>query len=189
MKKVNLAKLLKKSEEISKAVELEAEEILEDTEAAVKETVPACNVSKVLKLIEEKLEEEGVEALFQKNVSRIAIKRTASQELSEKEINELVKTIVDAVVEEFEEVLEDAEEVCCEEVKKIASEEDEILVEDKLMSVLEKKLSNKGIHSKLDRRAAKNAVVASKEKTAKNKENVTLKAKAALRNRRSNRSK
>lgn len=187
MKKMTLAKILKRAEEISKAIELEAEEILEDTEAAVKETVPACNVTKVLKLIEEKLENEGVEALFQKNVSKIAIKRTASEGLSDKEIEELVETIVEAVVEEFEEILEDAEEVCNEDVKAfVEGEEDEVLVEGKLMSVLERKLAGKGIYAKLNRTAKVKAKTSTKIASSRNKVSSAKRAKAALENKRRN---
>lgn len=179
MKKLKLASILKKAEQISKAIELEAEEILEDAELAVKESVPACNVSKVLSLIEKKLENEGVEALFQKNVSKIAIKKTASESLSDEELEELVETIVEAVVEEFEEILEDADEVCDEEVKALVDEDTGmVVIESKLKSVLERKLSNKGIYSKFARNA-KPAKVAKKVSASEKAKSIMTKKRAS----------
>ena len=155
--------LLKKAEMISKAVELEAEEILEDAELAVKETVPACNVTVVLNEIEKKLENEGIEAAFQKKVSKVAMRKTASEALSEEEMKEIAELIVDAIVEEFEEILEEADEVCDEEIKGL---EDEFVAESKLKSILEKKLACKGIHAKFARNKKAKKAVSAKAKEA-----------------------
>lgn len=167
MKNKKVASILKRAEEISKAVEAETEEILEDAEMAVKQTAPACSTAKVLSLIEKKLEAEGIEALFQKSVSKIAMKKTASEALSEKEIEELADVIVEAIVEEMEDVLKDAEEVC---------DEDEMPeVEGRLKSILERKLANKGIYAKFARKhvakkvVKKNVVKSAKEVMAKNR--------------------
>lgn len=168
MKNTKLASVLKKAEMISKAVELEAEEILEDAELAVKETVPACNVTAALNYIEEKLASEGIEALFQKKVSKIAMKKTASEALSDEEVKELAELIVDAIVEEFEEILEEADEVCDEEIDALG--EDSFETESKLKSVLERKLANKGIYAKFARNkkqvVKKSAAVKAKEAMA-----------------------
>lgn len=174
MKNTKLASMLTKAEMISKAVELEAEEILEDAELAVKETVPACNVTAALKYIEEKLASEGIEALFQKKVSKVAMKKTASEALSDKEVKELADMIVDAIVEEFEEILEEADVICDEEVDALG--EDAFETEGKLKSVLERKLANKGIYAKFARNKKK------VEKTS-----AALKAKAAMAAKRSKR--
>lgn len=179
MKKAKLASILKKAEQISKAIELEAEEILEDAELAVKESVPACNVSKALKLIEKKLEDEGIEALFQKNVSKVAIKKTASESLSDEELEDLIEVIVEAVIEEFEEILEDADEVCDEEVKALIDEEsDAVIVESKLKSVLERKLFSKGIYSKFAR-TAKPVKVEKKVSVSEKAKSIMAKKRAA----------
>lgn len=170
MKNTKLASVLKKAEMISKAIELEAEDILEDAELAVKETVPACNVTAALNHIEQKLASEGVEALFQKKVSKVAMNKTASEALSDKEVKELADLIVDAIVEEFEEILEEADEVCDEEVNGLG--EDVVEVESKLKSVLERKLAAKGINAKF----------------ARNKKSTATRAKEAMAAKRSKRS-
>lgn len=164
MKRSKLATILKKAEIISKAIEAEAEEILEDAEKAIKETVPACDVHKALLAVEEELNNEGIEALFQKATSKIAIKKTASEALSTKELDELVKKITKAIIEEFEDLLKDTDEVCDDEVEKIGEEEDKFEVESKLKGILEKKLADKGIYSQLARN--KKSVVAKKSSAA-----------------------
>lgn len=168
MKNTKLASVLKKAEMISKAIELEAEEILEDAELAIKETVPACNVTKALKYVEEKLAEEGIEALFQKKVSKIAMKKTASEALSDEEVKEIADMIVDAIVEEFEEILEEADLICDENVEELG--EDSLETESKLKSALERKLAGKGIYAKFARNqkpvVKKSAAVKAKEAMA-----------------------
>ncbi len=154
MKRKNVAMILKKAEMISKAIEDESEEILEDTEAAVKSSVPACNLRKVLVAIENKLEKEGVEALFEKKVAKIAMIKSASESLSDEEIDEIAEKITDAIVEEFEDVLKDADEVCDDEIAKL-KDEDAAEVEGKLKGILEKKLAAKGIYAGLERKIAK----------------------------------
>jgi uncharacterized metal-binding protein len=155
MKRSKLASILKKAEMISKAIESETEEILEDTENAVKEAVPASSVGTVLIKIENALEKEGIEVSFQKNVSKLAMAKTASEKLEDKEVEKLVEKIVAAVVDELEDVLEDADEVCDEEIEKLGEEEDFNEVEGKLKGILEKKLAGKGIYVGLARTASK----------------------------------
>ena len=168
MKRKNLASVLKLAEQISKAVEAEAEEILEDAEAAVKESTPACSTKKALVAIENKLEKEGVEALFEKKLSRAAMVKSASEALSDEEIEELADKITDAIVEEFEDVLKDADEVCDDEIKKLESEEDAFEIESKLKGILEKKLASKGIYANLERKITKKETVATAEKKKSN---------------------
>ena len=171
MKNTKLANVLKKAEMISKAIELEAEEILEDAELAVREAVPACNVAKALQYVEEKLANEGIEALFQKKVSKIAMKKTASEALSDKEVKEIADMIVDAIVEEFEEILEEADLICDENVAELG--EDSLETESKLKSVLERKLAGKGIYAQFARNQKpvekKSAAVKAKEAMAANR--------------------
>ena len=154
-----LSNIIRKAELISKAAEEEAEEILEDAEMAVKAVCKASDQPKILRRIEKALEDEGVEALFQKKVSKTAMKKTANVEpMEESEVKELVKNVVDAVVEEFEEMLEDVDEVCDEELKKVFEDEEEVQEEEKaalearLKKSLERKLANMGIYSKLERK-------------------------------------
>ena len=155
MKKVNTIKLLKRASVISKAIEAEAEEILEDAELAVKATTPACSQTKALSMLEDELNKEGVEALFDKKVSRIAMAKTASEALSDEELKVLVKKIVKAIVDEFEDVLKDADEICdedCDALVAADDEEDVFDVEGKLKNTLEKKLAAKGIYATFERK-------------------------------------
>ena len=153
-----LSNIIRKAELISKAAEEEAEEILEDAEMAVKAVCKASDQPKILRRIEKALEDEGVEALFQKKVSKIAMKKTANVEpMEEEEVKELVKNVVEAVVDEFEEMLKDVDEVCDEELKKVfdeeeMAEEDMVALEARLKKSLERKLAGMGIYSKLERK-------------------------------------
>lgn len=163
------AEILKVAEQISKAIELETNEVLEDAETVVKKFVPARLVKRTLATLEEKVEGEGVEALFDKAVTREALKRTATEEASDKELQEVVEEIVNAIVEELEEVLKDADEVADEEVQKIADElgADVTEVEAKLKGVLERKLHAKGIYSRFARTATKKMTIADKIRDAR----------------------
>ena len=182
MKKNTLASILKKAELISKAVEEEAEEILEDTEMAVKAICKASDQPKVLRRIEKALEDEGVEAVFQKKVSKVALKKTAEVEpMSEEEVKELVNNVVDAVVSEFEETLKDADDVCEETLKEVFEEDEENMepeemqqLEARLKRTIERKLASSGIYSRMSRNhvAKKPAKVAKKASKAKQAENI-----------------
>ncbi len=173
MKKNTLANILKKAELISKAVEEEAEEILEDTENAVKAVCKASDQPKILRRIEKALENEGVEAVFQKKASKTALRKTAEVEpMSEEEVKELVKNVVDAVVAEFEETLKDADDVCEETLKEVFDEEDEKVnpeqmqqLEARLKRTIERKLASCGIYSRMSRNHV--AKKAAPKKTAK----------------------
>lgn len=182
MKKNTLASILKKAELISKAVEEEAEEILEDTEMAVKAICKASDQPKVLRRIEKALENEGVEAVFQKKVSKVALKKTAEVEpMSEEEVKELVNNVVDAVVSEFEETLKDADDVCEETLKEVFEEDEESMepeemqqLEARLKRTIERKLASNGIYSRMSRNhvAKKPAKVVKKASKAKQAENI-----------------
>lgn len=150
------AEILKVAEQISKAIELETNEILEDAETVVKKFVPARLVKRTLAKLEEKVENEGVEALFEKAVTREALKRTAADEATDAELDEVINEIVKAIVEELEDVLKDADEVADEEVTKMADDlgADTVEVEAKLKGVLERKLHAKGIYSRFARTAS-----------------------------------
>lgn len=168
------SKILKVAEKISKAVELEAEEILEHAEDVVKKFVPAKYVKRTLEAIEKAVEKEGVEALFNKAVKREALLKTASETPSKEEIEEVVKEIVKAIVDEFEDVLEDADETADEEIKKIAEEfdfEDLEEVEAKLKGVLERSLHAKGIYARFARnfKQTKKMTIAEKIRMAQTK--------------------
>lgn len=142
-------KILMAANKIAMAIEAELEEILEHTEAVVKDFVPARYVKATLTKMEKAIENEGVEALFDKTVSREALRKTASEEASEEEINEAIAEIVKAFVNEVEDVLKDTDEVADETVTNL--EDDAYEVESKLKGIIEKKLAAKGIYFRLAR--------------------------------------
>lgn len=152
MKKTSLAKILKKAEIINKAIQAEAEEILEDGEMAIKASMPAVNVPAALQKLENKLQNESVEAQFDKKISKEAMAKTAEEKLSDEDVEKIVDQVVEAIVAEFEEVLEDADEVCDDAVKEISDDDEAIeIVEGKLKTTLERKLAGMGIYAKLNR--------------------------------------
>lgn len=167
MKKLaNNKKVLNQSVKIAKAIELEAEEILLHTEELVKNYVPARKVKATLLKIEKALENEGIESLFDKKVTREALRKTASEEVTDKEIEELVEVIVEAVVEELEEVLADADEVCDDCVGGFEGES-AFEVESKLKTAIEKSMARKGVYFKLARVNKPAKKVAAKQAPAK----------------------
>lgn len=160
------------AEKVSKAIELETNEVLEDAENIVKEFVPARAVKRTLASVEDSVEDEGVEVLFHKAVTREALKRTAGEEVTDSEIKELAQNITNAIVEELEDILKDADEVSDEEVEKIASEmgeEDKEEIEAKLKGVLERKLHAKGIYAKFARNFKKKSIAEKIREAAKRK--------------------
>lgn len=167
-------RIINLASDVADAVVAEAEEVLEDAEKVIKEFVPARFVNKTLASIETKLEKEGIEALFDKTVTRQALKATASEEVTAEELDELIDEIISAIVEELEEVLKDADEVMDEETSKItASEdtEDDLEIERKLKSIVERKLHAKGIYSRFARTASskKKVSIADKIRAARKK--------------------
>lgn len=149
MKKLANNKLVfKQAKDISKCIEAEIEEVLEHAEEVITKNVPARHVKASLLKIEKMLEAEGISCAFDKRVTREALRKTASEEVDSKELEELIEVIVKAVVEEIEEVLEDADEVCADFT---IDEEDPFEIENKLKSSIEKTCANNGVKIKLSR--------------------------------------
>lgn len=142
------------SDKIAKAIELEFEEILADAEDVVKTYVPARKVKAVLTKIEAALEAEGIEALFDKKVTREALRKTAAEEVTDKELKEFVEQITKAIIDEAEEVLKDADEVADETVE-TTEKAAKFEMEAKVKSMLEKKMASKGIYCKFARNQKK----------------------------------
>lgn len=168
------SRIINLASSVTDAIVAEAEEVLEDAEKVVKEFVPARFVSKTLSSIETKLEKEGIEALFDKTVTREALKVTASEEATADELDELINEIVDAIVEELEDVLKDADDVMDEETSNITASEDteeDLEIESKLKSIVERKLHAKGIYSRFARTASskKKLTIADKIRAARKK--------------------
>jgi hypothetical protein len=164
------SKIIGFSNKLTRAVIAEIEETLEDAEKVVKEYVPARFVNKTLTLIENALEKEGLEVAFDKKVTRQALNKTASEKVEESELKELVNEIVEAVVDEIEEILEDADEVMDEKQKEIAScDEEKFEVESKLKSIVERKLHAKGVYVRFSRTASKRKTIVEKIREAARK--------------------
>jgi hypothetical protein len=147
-------KILTLAHKMTKAVEAEVEEILEHAEAVVKEYVPARYHKAALTKIEKVLDNEGIEAKFDKAVTREQLRATAKVEVEGSEVNEVVTHIANAVVAELEDILKDADEVADEVVAK-CDLRNRFEVESKLKGVVEKKLAAKGVYVKFSRTAKK----------------------------------
>lgn len=145
-------KVLAMANTISKAIEAETEEVLEHAEAVVRKYIPARYVKAALTKIEQMLNKEGVEAMFEKTITREALRKTASVKVDARELHETIAAIVNAIVAETEDTLKDAESVANDAVNKFAASE-RFEVESKLKSVMEKKMASKGIYCKFARKA------------------------------------
>jgi len=133
---------------IAMAIEAEIEAILEETEQAVKNTVPAKYIKSTLASLERAIKAEGIDSLFDKKVSREMLRKTANQEVGEEKIKELIAKLTEAVVEEIEDVLQDADEICDETVNKCGSK---AKIEAALKSEIESLMSSKNVNFKLAR--------------------------------------
>ena len=148
-KKKNM-KIIAAASKIAKALEDETEAILQDAEEVVQKHIPARYVKAALKKIEEELDENGIEASFDKSVSRDALKKTASVNYSAKELHEALDKIAEATIAEFEDMLADGDEVATRAVKRFASAE-QPEVESKLKSMIEKRMHKLGVYCKFSR--------------------------------------
>lgn len=152
------AKILKKASEITRAIEAEVEDTLEDAEEVVKKYVPARYVKRTLMAIERKLDDEGVEVEFDKEVTREALRRTAAEATSKEELDDLVDKIVQAIVDELEDILKDADDVMDDEVESLGGDDEDVdlvEVEAKLKSVVEHKLAAMGVKARFARNQKK----------------------------------
>ena len=143
-------KLLALAHKFTKSIEAEAEEILEHAEVAIKQYIPARYQKAALTKLESLLETEGVEAEFDKTVSREDLRKTASTKVAAKDLHDTINKIAQAVVAEFEDSLEDVDSVAKQVVSKYRPSL-RLEVEAKLKGVIEKKLASKGIYTKLER--------------------------------------
>jgi hypothetical protein len=142
---------------ITDAFVAETEKDLEDAEETVKKVVPARFAKKVLAQIEEKVDQEGIEIEFNKEVSKESLRKTASEDASEKELMELSDVVSDSIVESSENLLAEAEGILNQETLKIAQKHETYSmshlasIENKLKSIVERKLKSVGIHARFDR--------------------------------------
>lgn len=166
--------IVKIAEKIARAMEQETEAILFDTEEIIKKYFPARFVKSALKKVEAQLDDNGIEATFDKTVTKEALQKTASMSPSAAELREACAHIGKASVEEFEAMLKDANEVTNSVIKKFASAE-RPEVEAKLKNLLESNFRRLGVYFKFDRvtyspekamQKAAAAIAASKTRTA-----------------------
>lgn len=92
------------------------EKILADAEELVKEYFPAKYVSASLTKLQKKLISEGISCRFDKTVTKEAITASKNSDITEKECNEAIEKIAQAVVDETEETLE----ACDKAIKSLA---------------------------------------------------------------------
>lgn len=171
MNKELRAKLLNKSNKIASAVEAEIEDVLEDSENAIKSVASAKSVNVALKKVEDKLLTEGVKAQFAKDKSKTEIDAALSKE----DIDSIVEKVVPAICDEIEDLLKDADEVADqyvnEESDSDSDSDEETLyeIENSIKSNVEKKLASVGVNFNLVRnhKAPEKKV----EKTSKVKSN------------------
>lgn len=143
-------KVLASASTIARAIEAETEEILDHAEAVIKSYIPARYVKAALNKMEKMLDKEGIEAAFDKAITREALRKTASTQVEARELHETIAAVVNAVVAELESVLKDADVVANETVAKFDARS-RFEVESKLKAVMEKKMASKGVYCKFAR--------------------------------------
>ena len=158
IKKIASSRILKSASIIAKNFEDDVEEILLHAERVVKASLKPTDQVKALRMLEKKLDNEGMEVAFQKKITRSSMKRTAGIEnLSEKEVVDLVETITDAVVAEVEKSLKDVDEICEDKLKEVFDDEKKATpaekqeLEAQLKRTFERTMNGLGVHAKLSR--------------------------------------
>jgi hypothetical protein len=151
-------KIISFTNRLAKAFEEELEDSLEYAESVIKRTVPGRYARPVLASLEKSLDQEGIEVEFDKQISNQQIKKTASERATNKELVEVRNFVNTAISEDTEEILEEAEGLIEEEVYRIAKAtktfgvQKMASIEDKMKSVMERKLKSMGIHARFDRK-------------------------------------
>lgn len=145
--------MMMQANKISTAFEEEAEEILKDTEDAIKENFPSRSLRSCLTTASKKLADEGISARFDYKISREQLRKTAEIEATSDEVEEALEAIIKATVEEIEDLLKDTDEYADEVVEKETDDEvDACAMEDELKCNIESKLRNMGINCRLARK-------------------------------------
>lgn len=143
-------KIINAAKAITTAMEAETEEILKDAEDTVKQFFPAKYAKAALKEVEKALDDNGVEVQFQKEISRELRQKTASIEATPKELREAIKHVSKATVDEFEDMLADANEVANRVLTRFAAA-DRPEIEAKLKNLIENRMRSCGIFCAFDR--------------------------------------
>ena len=143
-------KIINAAKVITKAMEAEIEDILCEAESLVKSYFPAKYVKAALKEVEKQLDDNGLEVKFDTTVSRETLSKTASLKATGRELHEAIKHIASATVDEFEDMLADANEVANRTLTRFASSE-RPEVEAKLKNMIEGRMHNCGVYCRFDR--------------------------------------
>ena len=143
-------KIINAAKAITTAMEAETEEILKDAEDAVKNYFPAKYAKAALTEVEKELDNNGLQVAFQKDISKELRAKTASIQASSKELHETVKIISKATVDEFEDMLADANEVANRVLTRFAAK-DRPEIEAKLKNIIENRMRSIGIFCAFDR--------------------------------------
>ena len=143
-------KIINAAKTITSAMEAESEEILKDTEDAVKQYFPAKYAKAALVEVEKELDNHGIEAKFEKNIPRELRIKTASIQASPRELRDTIKTVAKAAVDEFEDMLADANEVANRVLTRFAAK-DRPEIEAKLKNIIENRMRSCGIFCSFDR--------------------------------------
>ena len=130
------------------------EDLLEDTENLVKDSVPAKYVRAILDKVASKLNNEGLNVKFDSKVTREMARKTAGKvsKVTNKDMDEVVHKLSRAIVAEVEDSLAELDDQIGNDIVANCVDEDEV------KSVVEKKLDEEGISCKLERKrtASKN---------------------------------
>ena len=143
-------KIINAAKNILNAMHAETEEILYETEQLVKDYFPAKYVKAALKEVEQKLDENAIEASFEKVVTPEMRTKTASVQATSKEMRQAIQHIANAAVSEMEDMLADANEVINRTLTRFAAKE-RPSVEAKLKNLIENRMHNIGVYCKFDR--------------------------------------
>jgi len=108
--KVNVTKMSKVANIVTKKLEDRVEKALADAEELVKQEFPARYVSASLTRLKKTLYKEGIECDFDYKISRAAIRKTANSDITKEECDEAIAKIAGAVVDEVEDVLGQCDE-------------------------------------------------------------------------------
>ena len=155
MKKVIASETNVYSKRFAAKLDARMERILEDAENLVKSYFPAKQVSASLTKLQAALVAEGINCVFDKTVTKEAIASTADSDISEKECNEAVRYIANAVVDETEDTLE----ACDKAIKALAKKhypKNRISTARKMRKSVAEIMNKQGLHFDFDGSEKKN---------------------------------
>lgn len=100
--------------------------------------------------VEKALDENGLEVAFQKELSKELRQKTAAIQATPRELHETIKHVAKATIDEFEDMLADANEVANRVLTRFAAA-DRPEIEAKLKNLIENRMRSCGIFCAFDR--------------------------------------